>query len=189
MLERTRIALKEWAVLVRELEEGRRIILIRKGGILEQKQGFAVEHREFFLFPTYVHQNEDDLLPEVGQRLTEVIKNAPPPGELRLTAYARVEESVYVTALEPFKALEGMHALSWSAVESRFRYRRPGLHVIALRVYQLPQPIVLPLTPRYDGCLSWVALDDEVPITGGLPVLGDREFSRRLAPLREVLPV
>ncbi|HLC40858.1 MAG TPA: DUF1802 family protein [Methylomirabilota bacterium] len=189
MLDRTRIALKEWAVLVRELEEGRRIVLIRKGGILEQKQGFSVEHREFFLFPTYVHQNERELVPELWQRLREVVKNAPPPGELRLTAYARVEESVYVTALEPFKALEGMHALSWSTVESRFRYRRPGLHVLVLRVYQLPKPIVLPLTPGYDGCVSWVDLDDEVPTTGAVPALDDREFSRRVAQLREILIV
>jgi len=187
MLERTRIALKEWAVLVRELEEGRQIILIRKGGILEQMQGFTVEHREFFLFPTYIHQNEDDMIPELGPRLREVIRSAPPPGKLRLTAYAQVEESVHVTTIEPLKTLEGMHALLWSAVEGRFRYRRPGLHVLALRVYRLPEPIVLSLTPRYDGCISWVDLDDELPTAGALPVLSDEEFSLRLDRLRNVL--
>jgi hypothetical protein len=34
-------ALKEWAVVCKALEEGRQILLLRKGGIMEYKQGFS----------------------------------------------------------------------------------------------------------------------------------------------------
>ena len=46
-------ALKEWAVVCRALEEGRQIVLLRKGGILEYRQSFKVKHDRFLLFPTY----------------------------------------------------------------------------------------------------------------------------------------
>ena len=57
------VALKEWATVCRALESGRQIILLRKGGIYEAAGEFEVEHREFLLFPTYVHQNLKMLKP------------------------------------------------------------------------------------------------------------------------------
>src|SRR5437764_577573 len=51
------VALKEWATVCRALESGRQTILLRKGGIYESAGEFEVQHREFLLFPTYVHQN------------------------------------------------------------------------------------------------------------------------------------
>ena len=50
-------ALKEWAVVCRALEEGRQTVLLRKGGILEFREGFEVKHDRFMLFPTYEHQS------------------------------------------------------------------------------------------------------------------------------------
>ena len=41
-------ALKEWAVVCKALEEGRQILLLRKGGIMEYRQGFEVKHDEIF---------------------------------------------------------------------------------------------------------------------------------------------
>ena len=42
-------ALKEWAVVCRALEEGRQIVLLRKGGILEYREGFEVKHDKFLI--------------------------------------------------------------------------------------------------------------------------------------------
>jgi hypothetical protein len=36
-------ALKEWAITVRFLGTGRQILLLRKGGVLEQQDGFEVK--------------------------------------------------------------------------------------------------------------------------------------------------
>lgn len=46
MLALNDVALKEWAVICRELAEGRQIIVLRKGGIREPRTGFSVEHQE-----------------------------------------------------------------------------------------------------------------------------------------------
>src|SRR3954453_15675961 len=58
------VALKEWAAVCSALETGRQMILLRKGGILEAIGGFELEHPQFLLFPTYVHQNVGMLKPD-----------------------------------------------------------------------------------------------------------------------------
>jgi hypothetical protein len=35
---------------------GRRSVILRKGGIAEGRVGFSFRHREFFLFPTFFHE-------------------------------------------------------------------------------------------------------------------------------------
>ncbi len=187
MLEKNRHALKEWAVIVGELGEGRQIVLIRKGGILEQKKGFTVEHEEFFLFPTYVHQKEEDLIPSARGALPQVVKASPPLASVRFDYYAKVEEVFQVGEISRLKRLEGQHALSWDAVEGRFHYRRPGLHVLALRVFRLPAPLTIPHIDRYDGCVSWVDLGVEIETVGATPVLSDSEFQERLDLVRASL--
>ncbi|MGH7322088.1 MAG: DUF1802 family protein [Candidatus Rokuibacteriota bacterium] len=183
------IALKEWAVICHELAAGRQIALLRKGGIRDASRGFTVEHREFFLFPTYVHEAADELVDTVRPVLPEVVRRAPPAGELRLELYAVVEAAIEVPALEPLRRLEGQHVLAWSAVERRFHYRRPGLHVLALRVYRFPEPLVTPHLFRYDGCRSWVTLESELPVVGARPVLDDRVFAQKVASLDGALAV
>ena len=56
---RCQIALKEWAVTVQALAQGRQVLLLRKGGIHEEGKDFRVVHPEFLLYPTYEHQRED----------------------------------------------------------------------------------------------------------------------------------
>ena len=45
--------LKEWATVVKALEQGKQTVILRKGGILETASGFNVESKKFFLFPTW----------------------------------------------------------------------------------------------------------------------------------------
>jgi hypothetical protein len=187
MLTAHRIALKEWAVVCAELAAGRQTILLRKGGIREASRGFTIAHREFFLFPTYVHENEDELVETARLALPEVVHRAPAAGELHLDLYAVVEAAIEVSTLEPLRRLEGQHILAWSAVERRFHYRRPGLHVIALRVHRRPEPFVVPSPVHYDGCRSWVRLESELPVTGVRPVLDDPTFRLKMATLHAAL--
>ena len=42
--------LKEWATVVKALENGKQTVILRKGGILETDSGFNVESKEFLLF-------------------------------------------------------------------------------------------------------------------------------------------
>ncbi len=187
MLAGNRVALKEWAAVCHELATGRQIALLRKGGIREPSGGFEVEHREFFLFPTYFHENADELVPAVRARLPEVAGTAPPASVIRFDLYASVEAAVAVSELERLRALDGEHALAWPAVERRFHYRRPGLHVIAVRAWRLPHPVEVPALFRYDGCRSWVTLEQEIPVGDARPVLDDESFRRKLTTVHEAL--
>jgi hypothetical protein len=187
MLTSNDVALKEWAVICHMLASGRQIALIRKGGIREAPRGFDVEHREFFLFPTYFHERSEDLAEPARAALPEIERAAPAGAEIRLTLYATVEHVANVHTLDSLRALAGQHALAWPAVESRFSYRQPGLHVIGLRVYRLVKPIVVPNLPRYDGCRSWVPLDHALPVVDIEAVLDDQAFNHRLGVLQQAL--
>jgi len=175
-----RAALKEWAVICGALGDGRQALLLRKGGILETKRGFEVIHRDFWLFPTYLHQKAEDLVPSARAELPGVQASAPPAGWLDLQLHATVTDEVKLTDLDRLKALEGLHLLSWDCVAGRFHYRnRPGLHVLVLRVWRRAAPLRLPNTAGYDGCLSWVELDEPVSREGLAPVLSDAAFAAR----------
>jgi hypothetical protein len=182
---RTNAALKEWAIVCRALADGRQTLLIRKGGILEIKGGFQVMHRDFWLFPTYVHQKAEDLIPSVHAEFERAQKTQPPGHSVSFQLYATVEDAVRVMDLERLRALEGLHILSWDCIAARFHYRnKPGVHVMTLRVYRRPAAVNLKNTPRYDGCVSWVDLDEAIETGGCAPVLSDAEFGGRFADIR-----
>jgi len=182
---RSHAALKEWAIVCRALADGRQTLLIRKGGIEEIRAGFQVFHRDFWLFPTYVHQNAADLIPAVHAECVGVQATQPPAGTIGFQLYATVENVVKVMDLERLRSLEGYHILSWDCVASRFHYRnKPGVHVMTMRVYRRPTVITLQNAPSYDGCVSWVELDRALETEGCTPVLSDAEFDARLADIR-----
>ena len=177
-------ALKEWAVICCALADGRQTLLVRKGGILENREGFQVAHREFWLFPTYLHQSPDQVVPGMRAELQAVQTSPPADGLVEIGLYARVVDDANVTELGRLRALEGLHVLSWECVESRFRYRNPGAHVLTLQVFRRPEPVRLTNRPWYDGCFSWVDLEQPIPADGLVPVLAEGELEARRAEVR-----
>jgi hypothetical protein len=184
LVERT--ALKEWSVLCDAMRRGEITALVRKGGIREQRAGFAVRHERFLLYPTFFHERAGELAP----RFRDAVDAAPRPadGTIRLELVAEVAAVWRVTDLERLRAIEGEHGLAWRAVESRFRYRdRPEVRVVAARVATLRAAVELPELRRYRGCVSWVELDRDVDVSGAAPALPPLDFTRRLARLRRAL--
>ena len=115
----------------------------------------------------------------------EVQATQPPAGTIALQLYATVEDVVKVMDLERLRSLEGCHILSWDCVASRFHYRnKPGVHVMAVRVYRRSTVITVQNTPDYDGCVSWVDLDEALATEGCTPVLSDAGFGAHLADIR-----
>jgi hypothetical protein len=180
-------ALKEWAVICRALAEGRQALLIRKGGIAESSGEFEVEHQRFWLFPTYVHQQKDGIVPEAAPLLEQVDADRPASGIVRLTHFAEAARVYQIHELAAAEKLAGLHCWSPQAVQSRFEYRRPGLFILAVRVYRAPQSIDLPDTAEYAGCRSWVELDRALPLEGAKPVLQEQAFSELLRKLDNLL--
>jgi len=180
-------ALKEWAVICRALAEGRQALLIRKGGIAESGGEFEVEQRRFWLFPTYVHQQKDGIVPEAAPLLEQVDADRPPPGIVRLTHFAEAVGIYHIRQLADAEKLVGLHCWSPQTVQSRFEYRWPGLLVLAVRVYRVPQAIDLPDIADYAGCRSWVELDRALPAEAATPVLGEDAFAVVLRTLDRLL--
>ena len=171
----SRDALKEWASVERALATGRVSLLVRKGGISERRGGFDVEHRSFWIFPTAFHQSADELDPAF-HGLMEGVEPAS-RDEVRLRVFAELSDAFRVESLEAMERLAGLHPMAWETVKSRFAYKnRPYLHVLLVRAHVLDAPIVLPNTLEYEGCVSWVRLDEEVPTVGAVPVIADAEF-------------
>jgi hypothetical protein len=165
-----RTALKEWAVLVHAMARGDIVAMVRKGGIREQRAGFSVRHERFVFYPTFFHEKVAELAPRFQNDLA--VAQRPEEGTVRITHVADVVGLWTVTDLDRLRAIEGEHGLAWSAVESRFHYKnRPVVEVVAVRVSALPHAVVVPELRRYQGCVSWVALENGLDVSGAVPVL------------------
>jgi hypothetical protein len=188
MEQGSRSALKEWAAIEQVLGAGEQCVLLRKGGIWERREGFEVEHREFWLFPTLFHQNPHELKPGLEWALEAGRAAHLGPDQVRIRLYAVVEDAYRVESLDALQRVRDLHPLTDQTVEARFRYRnRPYLHLLVLRVHRAPEDQVIPNTPDYEGCISWVELDDPLPTAGAVPVLDDDAFAAHRAAVRAAL--
>lgn len=150
--------------------------LLRKGGIDEESGAFALEHTRFWLLPTFTHQQRDGVTEEARPLLEYVEANRPPAGVLRLTHWAEVTGIYQVQDEMPARLLAHLHLWSDETVRKRFAYRTPGLNVLTVRVYRTPQAQEVPDRPEYEGCHSWVELQESLPVEGSVPVLDDAAY-------------
>lgn len=183
-------ALKEWSVAVRALREGRQILLLRKGGILDPGGEFEVQARDVALFPTYLHEDEqtDALQPCYGAWRSEETRLRPKGEVVRIDAVARITDTVRVRSLDSLVALMSQHIYSESFL--RFRWESSPdkpLWALLLRTYNLPRPIVQALEPDHYGCRSWVTLTDPIDTTGAVPALSDHTYAERVRVTRRYL--
>jgi hypothetical protein len=168
------IGFKEWALVCEALGRGAQSIILRKGGIAEGRAGFAFQHREFFLFPTFFHEQV------VKVRTPEAQLPAKPEGQVEIRYYAQLETSHVVTSWDAAVALEPLHILHAEVVRDRFAYDdAPGIHVAFVRVFRLPSSWIFPDERRYGGCRSWVDLPPAPEFDDLQPALSDAENADR----------
>jgi hypothetical protein len=181
MQSASNIAFKEWAVVCAALATGRQAIILRKGGIDEGREGFRVKHQEFWLLPTRFHQDASQLTADAEPLWRQVLQQQPPAGTFLIDLYAVVQEVFEVSDLKVLERLAGEHILSKQTVEQRFHYRQPGLFVLAVRIYRIPQPHSVADNPYIAGCKSWVELPEALSIDESKAVLDDASFAKRSA--------
>jgi hypothetical protein len=193
------VSFKEWAVTVRALSEGEQLLTLRKGGIREESKHFELEHDRFFLYPTFDHQRNNLVRqshhPELRRALEEGVwgDGEPPPKALiqdggieqpdrvRIRAWAEVYEHYEVVDPRIVDALSPFHIWTSDYAFKRLRWKpRHPLHVLVLRVYRIQRPVTVRVRPEYEGCMSWVDIDRELPFEG-TPVIADEEFERAAA--------
>ena len=180
-------AFKEWAVVCRALALGRQTLILRKGGIAEGPAGFEVTDRQFFLFPTYLHQAPTSVIPEWREAL-EACAEDPTPGRVVISHYATVASWLKISSLAKLRALEGLHIWSDEVVAERFhRWSQESVIAMMVRVHALRRPVVLNVLEQYAGCKSWITLADHVSLEELRPVLDDAVFEQRLAEMKAVV--
>jgi hypothetical protein len=169
------VALKEWASVCAALEAGRQIILLRKGGILEAIGGFELEHPQFLLFPTYLHQKAQLLKPEWRDHVEQPTEE---PAEIQLSLAALVSDIVKVDSRQQAAAIAAQHVWAEALIDMRFNYRpKNPLYLLLVRAYRLPRAATIVTTPEYAGCKSWVPLEQEIATSGATPILSDADYA------------
>ncbi len=147
------VGFKEWALVCDALGRGEQRVIVRKGGIAEGRDGFSFKHREFFLLPTFFHE-------QIGKtRLADPVLPVQRDGEIEVRYFARVDDAKLITSWNEVEQLEPLHVLSRAVVRERFGYgESAGLHVAFVRVFRLEPAWILPDQKSYRGCRSWVQL-------------------------------
>jgi hypothetical protein len=165
------VGFKEWALVCEALGAGRQSVLLRKGGIAEGRAGFGYRHSEFFLFPTFFHEQAVKLR-EPGAAIP-----AQREGEIEVHYFAKLEAQREIASWSVAAALAPFHILQESVVRERFEYKDAGLHAALVRGYRLEPGWVFPDKPAYAGCRSWVDLPECPAGTRFKPVLTDEEHA------------
>jgi hypothetical protein len=167
------VGFKEWALVCEALGRGEQSILLRKGGIAEGREGFGFRHSEFFLFPTFFHEQV------VKVRTQGAEMRAPIAGEIAIRYFAKLEAQEKTTDWSRAASLAPFHILDESVVRERFEHQDAGLHIAFLRVFRLEPVWTFPDRPAYGGCRSWVSLPESPATTCFESVLSDEEHAER----------
>ena len=177
-------ALKEWAVVCEAIESGDQILLFRKGGIMEYRNGFELKFKDFFLFPTFEHQARESIRPKYHAVFDQIEKNNTINGAettttttttttennnnsssasknyTEITSFVEITHFSEVPSLDRLKALEDFHIWTDDYLKMRFNYNpKKPLHLLLLRAYKLKKPIQIMNKPQWIGCKSWIQID------------------------------
>jgi hypothetical protein len=176
------VGFKEWALVCEALGRGEQTVILRKGGIAEGREGFSFKHAEFFLFPTFFHEQVGKVRGGAAE-LPQAIS-----GEIEIRFFAKVEAAATILSWETATALEPFHILHADVVRERFEYdEAPGIHVAFLRAFRLATPWKFPDQRQFGGCRSWLRLPEPPAEMRFEPVLSEREHAARLAEFRAVV--
>lgn len=160
------IALKEWAIVCKALEEGKQILLLRKGGIMEFRKGFEIKHFEFFLYPTYEHQSKESIKDEYKKELETLLSsgydNNKKYNKNTINLYAKVKDIIEIPDKTKLLNLQNYHIWNQEYVTSRMNYNpSKPLYMLLLRIYKLKDPLVIDVKDEWSGCKSWLDIDIE----------------------------
>ena len=179
------LACKEWASVCAALASGRQSILLRKGGIAEPTGDFQVQSKWFWLYPTYVHQQQNQLRETEWLEKGEIFKAH--AKKILFFHLAEVVETFHVMNLDILEKLEPFHVLSKECIGSRFAYRTPGLTVMLVKIHKVLEPVEIDETPFYLGCKSWVNLESPLNAIDSTPVLDSKVFSSEIVKIKSLI--
>jgi hypothetical protein len=157
------LALKEWSVVCRALEEAKQSILLRKGGIVEYKKGFEISQKIFLMYPTLEHQSKEYLKPDYLQEFELFLKandsvSQDKSNTIRILAIIEAIQEFHDETI--LSKLEKYHIWNEKYVNMRMKYNpKIPVKALLLRVYKLPEPISIDVNPKWAGCKSWIDIE------------------------------
>lgn len=174
------IALKEWAIICKALEDGKQMLLLRKGGIMEYRKGFEVKHNEFLLYPTFEHQSVESIKVEYKEKLKEILeqnkyyynnnrkkidkdnKNFNTASNNIIKLLAKVEDVIEISDKSTLSELRDYHIWSDEYVTMRMNYNpSKPMSVLLLRIYKLRKPLIVDINDKWAGCKSWIDIETD----------------------------
>ncbi len=166
-------ALKEWAIVCKAIETGDQILLFRKGGIMEFRNGFELKYKNFFLFPTFEHQAKESIRPEYHEGLDNLEKNKEiktdnnnqiSNNSTEITSFVEITYFNEVPNLDSLKELKQFQIWTDDYLKIRFNYNpKKPLYMLLLRAYTLNKPIQIVNKPQWVGCKSWIQIESQDP--------------------------
>ena len=182
------VALKEWATVLKALAQGEQLLLIRKGGLIEPGSGFELRAKTFVFYPTFEHQAVNYLREPYRRYFDEVVQERAPEGQVHIEYGGTAVSSHECRDPQLIERLSRFHIYNEAFVSQRLKWQPDQpVAIIVIRAFRLSAPRLLPVSPRYAGCTSWVDLESSVPLSGAQPVLGDAVFDERLNELSREL--
>jgi len=164
------LALKEWSIVCRALEEGKQSVLLRKGGILEYKDGFEISQKIFVVYPTLEHQSKEYLQQDYLREFELLLEKNDPTFEDKtntITILAQIEGMQEFNDESKLAKLEKYHIWNEKYVNMRMSYNpKKPMNALLLRIYKLPEPISIKVNPEWAGCKSWINI--EIPKINGI---------------------
>ena len=155
------IALKEWAIICKALEDGRQTLLLRKGGILEYRKGFEVKHSEFLLYPTFEHQSMNSIKTEYKEKLNGIVDQ----NKHIIKLLAKVEDVVEITDKTILSNLRDYHIWNDEYVMMRMNYNpNKPMSILLLRIYKMKDPLIIEVKDQWSGCKSWIDIEIDTDI-------------------------
>jgi hypothetical protein len=171
-------ALKEWAIVCKAAEDGKQVLLFRKGGIMEYRNGFELKHKNFFLFPTFEHQSKDSIRNEYKVELEnlekqhilkDTQKDSTSSGKYNsdttqnttnINLFVEITYFNEINDINKLEKLEKFHIWNINYVRMRFNYNpKKPLYLMLLRTYKLNDVIKIHNKHEWAGCKSWIQID------------------------------
>ncbi len=171
-------ALKEWAIVCKAAEDGKQVLLFRKGGIMEYRNGFELKYKNFFLFPTFEHQSMDSIQNEYKIELESLEKknmmkedqmdsNSSSENNFDTTKnitninlFVEITYFNEINDINKLEKLEKYHIWNLDYVKMRFNYNpKKPLYLMLLRTYRLNDTIKIHNKSEWAGCKSWIQID------------------------------
>ncbi len=179
-------ALKEWAVAVEALEQGKTIMLLRKGGISEQGGRFQVKSDRVLLYPTYEHQQPTLLKSGYREQVTPVTSGWHPE-TITISSWAEITHILPVNEENIVEALLPYHIWNEQLTRDRLKWKpRQPIYILLLRTYKLaPRTIVY--SSEYGGCKSWINITEAIALDDTQPVLSNTDYHQLTSEIRHTV--